>query len=196
MPEHKPTIIVCGLGRSGSSLVMRMLHAGGMPVFASEEVLFETMYATRPVRQWLHHAQGMAVKILDPVRFGPWPPPSMDHRFIWIQRDFIEQARSHLKLQRRQGMVMSRPRQRVKHYTRQLQTEHMQNLARVIYPSMSFFQIQFEELLANPVDHAKAIADYVGPEHVVDADRMAAQVIARDPRCMEGFLETTYIKAP
>ena len=111
MPE--PITIVTGLGRCGTSLVMQMLHAGGMacageyPAFEPEETnpaSFDAAYvAAQP---------GKEVKLLNlhwqEVQLAP-----AEYRFIVLRRDPREQARSHAKFLRyTAGIEVDRPARR------------------------------------------------------------------------------------
>jgi hypothetical protein len=65
--------VVAGIPRSGTSMMMRMLHAGGMPIFAGNLLSYETdMVQKLPHRwQWLKACEGKVVKILDPHVYVP-----------------------------------------------------------------------------------------------------------------------------
>lgn len=189
MESSNPTIIVCGLGRSGSSLLMRMLYAAKVPVFASEQVTFETMHSVKRVGRWIHHAEGMAVKILDPVKYGPYATKG-SFLFIWCQRDFREQALSHLKTQKQLGLFIDNPRRRARQYQRQMKRETIQNIEMISkYPLLT---VRFESLLSNPLKVATRIHTFLLPHFTADPAIMADQVVKRSPKNYEGFLEIRY----
>jgi len=94
-----PTVLVCGHGRCGSSLMMQMLQAGGFPVFGDypafepDEVGF-----SRNTETLLPLIEGRAAKILDP-QLTQWPAlPNV--RVIWLDRDRNNQALSQVKFMR------------------------------------------------------------------------------------------------
>jgi len=93
--------VVSGLPRSGTSLMMKMLHAGGMPVYMDDHqaVLLETHRAEQLRNgdtEWLADCEGKAVKILEPHK-NP-PPEGYEYRFIWMRRSWKEIARSQVKV--------------------------------------------------------------------------------------------------
>ena len=74
-PQREPTIIVSGLPRSGTSLAMQMLHAGGVPVLTDSlraadtdnprgYLEFERVKQIKTDKSWLDDAAGKAVKIV------------------------------------------------------------------------------------------------------------------------------------
>ncbi|SFP62484.1 hypothetical protein [Sphingomonas rubra] len=93
------TIIVTGLGRCGTSLIMQMLAVGGLPMvgiypdFESEAAEHERGAAPS---LWLSRTAGRAVKVLDPHLVPP--PAGGAYRAIWLTRDLDQQAASQIKL--------------------------------------------------------------------------------------------------
>lgn len=95
--------LVSGFGRCGSSLVMQMLEAAGLPM-TGEYPAFEDMIATdldASLDKWLRR-DGAAVKLLDPQRHNG--PRGIPCRVIWLDRDPTEQAKSQLKFGRLLGI--------------------------------------------------------------------------------------------
>ena len=88
--------LLCGSGRCGSSLVMQMLHAGGVEVVGHAPYFEpkETMWHQFNV-EWLIKQTGV-VKLLDPIPALFKFPPG-EYRTIWLTRNTKEQAKSILK---------------------------------------------------------------------------------------------------
>ena len=90
-------VVVCGLGRCGSSLMMQMLSAGGLactgeaPAYEHPNGVIGGFNG-----QWLAKQTNKATKVLLPqyVRFEP-----ANYYFIWLDRDPFEQAKSTFKFQ-------------------------------------------------------------------------------------------------
>ena len=89
-------LVVCGLPRSGTSMLMQMLAAGGIPPLtdglrsADEDNprgYFEYEQATRlhQDKKWVVGAHGKAVKLVLPL--VPFLPSGYAYRFLVIQRD-------------------------------------------------------------------------------------------------------------
>lgn len=93
------TIIVSGLTRCGSSMMMQMLYSGGCPVSCAEgnELISgehaDQLSTLREIALGL--TNGKAVKCLDPHH---WPlPTDKEYIIIWMRRDFKEQSKSIAK---------------------------------------------------------------------------------------------------
>lgn len=85
-------IVVSGLGRCGSTMVMKMLDAGGLPVIGNK-VSYEDMRCIEVTKasKWLEEAQGHGIKILDIQRQSL--PGEFQYKVIWVRRDFKQQAK-------------------------------------------------------------------------------------------------------
>ena len=167
-------IVVSGFGRCGSSLVMQMLHAGGVPCLGQYPA-FEGRAAVAP---------GQAVKILDPHREAPAPYPIPPlARVIWLDRDAREQAASHAKFV---ALTMGL------HYDR----EHRRRLVAMLRADRPhalraigkrpLLLLSFEGLLASPGTQAARLAAFVGSP-LFDVAAAVRQVQRRSPRCAEGL---------
>src|SRR5690348_17944000 len=88
-------LIVAGLGRCGSSLMMQMLQRGGMKC-AGEFPAFEMPETNHCSisREWLSQFSGGAVKILDPHLCTIENTPAV---VLWLSRDHWHQAKSQIK---------------------------------------------------------------------------------------------------
>ena len=96
----KAIVIVSGLPRSGTSMAMKMLEAGGIPILA-DGIRPPTSAIQRVLRvragqragqgrrrAWLAEARGKAVKIISFLL--TWLPETYDYRVIFMQRDLRE----------------------------------------------------------------------------------------------------------
>lgn len=92
--DTRPAIGVCGYGRCGSTMVMEMLDAGGLkPADGSAPGTYELPHFTAARNIPL---AGRAVKMLDAaLHYGIPAAPAW--RFVWLDRDPIEQAKSMVK---------------------------------------------------------------------------------------------------
>ena len=111
MPDNFVTI-VSGLPRSGTSLVMQMLAAGGMPVITDGERAadehnprgyfeLEAVKHTRTDHSWLALASGKAVKVIHLLL--PHLPLDREYRVIFMQRDLVEVIASQRAMLQQQG---------------------------------------------------------------------------------------------
>lgn len=107
----QPTIVVTGLPRSGTSLLMQMLVAGGVePLTDGERVAdidnphgYYELEAVKRLKQdatCLQDAQGKVVKVISHL-LGELPPG--DYRLIFVERDLDEVLASQAKMIARLG---------------------------------------------------------------------------------------------
>lgn len=188
---------VTGLGRSGTSLVMQMLHAGGMPVIADDHTIgcnFEAGIAQAPIEHRKPAAEGWhghAIKMLEP---GVWQPPTGHaYRFIWCHRKPQDQALAQFKFikatQKKPDPHAPSFMQLVKAIQKSTRVEQRRLKS---YPASKLLVVNFRTLLAEPLASAAKLAHFCD---MPDADlhASAAEVIPRDPGCYRGFLEVELI---
>ena len=180
-------VLVCGFGRCGTSMLMQMLQAGGMPVvgdypaFEVEEVNEVTLGGALDA-DWLRSIDGSALKVLDPQNGDL--PRGFDYVVLWLNRDHREQARSQAKfLQTMAGIPVDRDDRRA------LQKSYAKDMPKAIKVFRNagvreVFGLTFEAILARPLDEATKIATYLRPLVILDPRRMASVVLARSPKCM------------
>jgi len=181
--------IVTGLGRCGSSLVMRMLHRGGMPVVADDFASYEDLRVTLlPAHaEWLPECVGKALKILDPHEHL-LPSAIYAYRFLWLTRDLREQARSQVKFIRANGFRIESQAWRWTERGLAKDVKRSIDVLQSRYQSSTLLPIRFEHLLAQPGAEARRIAEFCGlaPER---APIMAACVKQRTPKCLPYLME-------
>jgi len=184
-----PIVVVSGFPRSGSSLTMQMLQAGGMPC-VGEYPAFEDMRVAPSVgvidRGWWRSLAGQAVKVLEPTLVQI--PGDVPAATIWLDRDLDEQVKSNAKfLSAVAGVRIPRG------YARDLRAVFVRDRAPSIaaLPSPPLL-LRFEAILANPWAVAQALADHLGL--VLDIDAMARAVVPRGPACLAGLLEAELLR--
>ncbi|MFO0959579.1 MAG: sulfotransferase family protein [Isosphaeraceae bacterium] len=107
-----PVIVVSGLPRSGTSLLMQVLLAGGIPVLAdglraadtsNPRGYFEYEKVKRLAadNSWLGEARGRALKVIAPLL--PFLPSGPRYRVLFLQRDMGEVLRSQSAMLRALG---------------------------------------------------------------------------------------------
>jgi hypothetical protein len=177
----RPTIGVCGFGRCGTTMTMAMLIAGGVPTMRGAE---EVPYELEDIR--LAHVQrdldGHAVKLLDSaLHYGV--PPARSWRFVWLDRDPLQQALSQLKLLSGFGVLDgtdSFDDDAVAGWMRSYAADRPRALA-VLRRHGPVLVMEYERVLAQPRKAAKQLAR-LWPGLQVDA--AAAVVHRRDGRCL------------
>jgi hypothetical protein len=105
--DADPVIVVSGPPRSGTSLLMQMLEAGGVeplrddtrPADAGNPRGYYELDAVKRLPEdagWLERAPGRAVKVIHAL--APRLPEGPSYRVVWMERDLDEVARSQRAL--------------------------------------------------------------------------------------------------
>ena len=104
----QPIIIVSGLPRSGTSMMMRMLAEGGMPVITDELRRADSdnpngYFEFETVRQmsagnveWLANANGKAIKVISALL--EYLPSNYSYKIIFLEREIKEILESQRKM--------------------------------------------------------------------------------------------------
>lgn len=175
-------VVVSGLPRSGTSLVMQMLHAGGFPVLMDQRRApdddnprgyFEDERVKKLARDasWLREAEGRAVKVVSPLLRHL--PSGFEYRVIFVERDLSEVVQSQQKMLTRRGeRGAGVPPERLKAaYARHIE-EVFESLA--ARKNMVVLRLSYREIIAEPLMSAQRIRGFVGA--AMDIDAMARVV--------------------
>lgn len=111
---YEGVVVVSGLPRSGTSMLMRMLAAGGLPPLSDGDRPADASnphgyFEYAPVKRaredasWLPLAQGRAVKIVSFL--APFLPPDPPCRVIHMRRPLDEVLASQAAMLRRKGIA-------------------------------------------------------------------------------------------
>ncbi len=162
--------VVSGLPRSGTSLMMQMLRAGGIPPFTDSERFpdednpkgyYEHRKATMIAKEsgWLAEAKGMSVKIVAQLlRYLP-KHENLFYRVIFMERAIDEVLASQTAMLGRQGKKASpMPEERMKEvFRKQLKQAKIYLAARRI----PFMVVEYKECLTDPLTTTR-INSFVG----------------------------------
>ena len=174
--------VVSGLPRSGTSLMMQVLDAGGLPPLtdaartADEDhprgyYEFEAVKRTKQDPTWLADAGGKAVKMVHLLL--PDLPAGYTYRVVLMQRDLAEVLASQRKMLDRHG------RRGAAMPDEQLAGLFRGQLARVkswlaAQPNCTVLEVSYNDLVANPSAGAHAINSFLGG--TLDETKMAAAI--------------------
>jgi len=171
-------LVVAGLGRCGTSMLMQMLSRGGVPC-VGEWPAFEPEEAQAPTAAFIASCAGKAVKVLDPQRVGL---PG-DVRVIWLDRDHAQQAKSHAKfMQMLMGAHVDRDGRRKLAAGMVRDTREAMD----VIGSRPLARMRFEEVLKSPRSAAQLLAEF-SRHSGFDVDAAAAAVHPRSPACAPGL---------
>ncbi len=174
--------IVSGLPRSGTSVMMQMLAAGGVQVLADEQRVadehnprgyfeLEAVRHSRTDQSWLEKAGGKAVKVIHLLL--PNLPADREYRVIFMRRDLAEviaSQRAMLQRQGRPGAVL--PDSKLAEVFEKQLAEVRQWLGQ--HSNFQVLEVQHRELIASPQTTAERVAAFLGGG--LDVVRMAAVV--------------------
>jgi len=184
-------IVVSGLTRCGSSLMMQMLHAGGYPISCepgNENVSGEHSDQISTLREIaLGLADGKAVKSLDPLNF---PLPSgKNYTFLWMQRNYYEQAKSITKFMKI-FLGVNQNRRQTREIEASLPKETDQSI-KYLSKLGIVHRFNFEDcILKNDIVIDKLSMIVSG----LNTSPMKSVVVERDIKCYDGMLEAELIK--
>lgn len=186
--HKRPIVVVAGITRCGSSLMMRMLDHGGMEVVADNTIAYEDgrVLGLPLLHEWLKDCRGKAVKLLDLHHFTP--PSGLPYVFIFLLRDPKEQAKSIKKFMKELGLaeVANVPTKKIAASVR-TDVRRSLEICRALGP---VFLLRFESLIDKPENAARRLAARLAQWGVsADVGAMAAQVRKRSSKCLPYLLE-------
>jgi hypothetical protein len=161
-------IIVSGLPRSGTSLMMQMLDRGGIPVVTDQlrtadtdnprgYYEYERVKQTKQDASWLPAARGKAVKMVSQLLYDL--PPTERYRILFMERDLDEVLQSQEKMLARLGRNAA-PHERMKRaFT--LHLDRLHNWLRG-QPHMQVLCVRYADLVADPHGQAERVRDFLG----------------------------------
>jgi hypothetical protein len=179
---RRPVIVVSGLPRSGTSLAMQMIHAGGVEAVtdgqrASDEdnprgyFEFERVKQLRNDRAWLDGAEGKVVKVIHLLLTEL--PDDRPYRVVFMQRELGEVVRSQATMLARSGRAGGQlaPERLMAVYAQQLAAVDAWLAAR---PNFQVLKVPYAQMVADPASHAAAVNRFLGG--TLDEARMRAVV--------------------
>ena len=160
--------IVSGLPRSGTSMLMKMLEAGGMQVLtdnireADEDnpkgyYEFEKVKQIEHDKSWLQDAEGKGVKMVS--RLLQHLPPDYTYKVVFMRRRMEEILASQRKMLIRRG----EPSDKVSdEQIAALFRKHLKRLKTWLdgQPNFEVIYVSYNKVLANPVEQARSVSQF------------------------------------
>jgi hypothetical protein len=168
-------ILVSGLPRSGTSLLMQMLHQGGVEVLTDEIRTADTdnprgYYELEKVKKlkqdasWLPQARGRAFKIISQLLYDL--PAGESYRIVFMERDLDEMLASQEKMLARLGRPAV-PRDQMKR-SYQLHVARLKEwLAK--QPNMAVLFVSYNNLVQQSSAEIDRLKDFLQRDVVTDA---------------------------
>jgi predicted AlkP superfamily phosphohydrolase/phosphomutase/tetratricopeptide (TPR) repeat protein len=178
----KEFLIVSGLPRSGTSLMMQMLAAGGVPIMAdgarkANEDNPEGYYEWEPIRRLRHsprvieQTEGKAVKVVSLLLAAL--PRIHSYKVIFMWRPPEEVAASQAAMLERMGKPAPN-RDRLLAVLRRHQDGILRTMPRLRH--FKFLVVDYPDVLADPAKTVKQLQGFLGPSWIKTPDAMAAAV--------------------
>ncbi len=180
--KGEPIIIVSGLPRSGTSMVMKMLEAGGIPpltdhIRTADDDNPKGYYEFERAKKlkegdvaWLPEAQGKVVKLIGALLVEL--PPDNEYRVLFMRRKIDEVLASQSKMLERRG-----EEKKVDDDTMAvLFQKHIKQVEDWMdkQTNLRFIDVDYNAMLADPAPQVEKIARFLGGE--LDSQAMMAVV--------------------
>jgi hypothetical protein len=170
-PQPEPILVVSGLPRSGTSMMMKLLEAGGIPPLTDEIRVAdvdnpEGYYEFERVKQldkgdtgWLPLAEGKAVKIISALL--PYLPKDRAYRIIFVRREVSEILASQRKMLVHRG---EDPDSMDEAELTAVFDKHLRQLDAWMarQPNMTVMSIRYNDILADPASAVAQINAFAG----------------------------------
>lgn len=184
--EAKDVIVVSGLPRSGTSMLMKMLEAGGIPPLTDNirtadsdnpkgYYEFERVKALdKGDTAWLADTQGKVVKVISALL--KYLPPEYKYRVVYIRRNMPEILASQRKMLVRRG---EDPDKVDDAQMTELFNKHVAQVEAWLagQPNISVLYMHYSDMLQDPQTEAVRLNEFLGGD--LDIEAMVSVV---DPR--------------
>jgi len=183
MEKKDYIIVVSGLPRSGTSMMMKMLEAGGLPIMTDN--LREPdannpngYYEFERVKQitdgdfdWIPDAGGKVVKIVTGLVMNL--PSDHKYKVIFMQRAMKEVLASQKKMLGRLGQQDDKVEDEK---MRKIYQEHLKQVNAWIakQPNIEVLYVNYNTMLGNPLESLQKVNEFLGGE--MDVDVMAGVI--------------------
>ncbi len=177
-PKTQTVIVVSGLPRSGTSMMMKMLAEGGLPVLtdairSADEDNPNGYFELEVVKQlaegqkdWLADAGGKLVKVISALL--EHLPPEHHYKVLFMERQIPEILASQRKM-------LARRNETSKVSDADMEAQFREHLKVIKYwlarqPNMEVMYVDYNRMMADPDAYCQKIADFVG--WPLDVDKM------------------------
>jgi len=177
MSNSDDIVIVSGLPRSGTSMMMQMIEAGGIPALTDSVRTadadnprgyfeFELVKKIQQDSSWLEQARGKVVKMVHLLL--PNLPEGYRYRIVLMVRDHRQVLASQTAMLKRQGKIGANlaPEALAKVFDQQLQ--------RVVHSvtqqkNCTVLRVHYAHVIMNPREQADRITNFLGGNLALNA---------------------------
>ncbi|MDG2013357.1 MAG: tetratricopeptide repeat protein [Pirellulaceae bacterium] len=186
-PSGKTFVIVSGLPRSGTSLMMQMLDAGGLPPKTDTQRVADEdnpkgyyewedikRVKGKPTMLLEDGLEGKAIKAVTMVLQDL--PFAHNYKVIFMNRPIEEVVASQTKMLERVGTQATEDESRDL-MRKEMLRHRMQARRRVeANPRVEVLDIDYPSLIANPVETSQLVAEFLGSDRITNPEAMSAVV--------------------
>src|SRR6185369_3997356 len=168
--QTEPVIIVSGLPRSGTSMMMSMLVAGGIKAMTdnirtADEDNPKGYYELEKVKElkndksWMPEAKGKVVKVISALLQDL--PDDHEYRVVFMRRNMQEILDSQRQMLVRRGQPESKvPDEKMAAMFEKHLTKIEEWLA--AQPNMRVLYVKYNDILAGPAEAAREVNEFLG----------------------------------
>jgi hypothetical protein len=183
----EPVIVVSGLPRSGTSMAMQMLAAGGVGVVTDnvrkagednpkgyyEDERVKDLHKDEEDRTWLKNARGKAIKIISFLLKDL--PETNNYKVIFMRRDLPEVLASQQKMLDRRGEKNEIEDEKML----EIWKDHLWRVDYLLKHSdhLDYLEIPYKDVVADPLTEARRMKAFLGLP--LDPEQMAGAVDAK-----------------
>jgi tetratricopeptide (TPR) repeat protein/arylsulfatase A-like enzyme len=194
VPAEEIITVVSGLPRSGTSLMMQILEAAGVPPFTdnkrqADESNCKGYYEhdkvssllSDPDRSWIKEAKGTAIKVVVPLLAGlprkvtkpNSEPEPLHYRILFMERDMEEILQSQSTMLRRLGKT---PAEKAADISKAYRQQERHGKSWCVSLGIDSMSVNFQALVHRPDEVLPQIAGFLGV-----ADKLPAMRACIDP---------------
>jgi predicted AlkP superfamily phosphohydrolase/phosphomutase/tetratricopeptide (TPR) repeat protein len=170
--------IVTGLPRSGTSMMMQMLKAGGMETLTDNirqndennpkgYLEYEQVKKLAQDNSWIHEAEGKTIKVISALL--PHLPASYNYKIVFMQRDMTEILKSQQKMLGRDPNNF--PSQLAETFSKQLLKTGSWLAGQ---PNMEVLYVNYRDIIEQPEEQSENISSFLGNE--LDTKQMSEAI--------------------
>lgn len=178
----KSIVIVSGLPRSGTSMLMKMLEAGGIEIVTDNlrkadpdnpkgYYEYEKVKYLQKDSSWVHTMQGKAIKVISFLLYSL--PMNLSYKIIFVRRDMQEILASQKKMLDRLGENANTVSDEV--IAQKFET-HSQKVTKWIAgrKNIECVYLNYTDILGNPIQGAEEIQRFL--QEPLNIEKMGAAV--------------------
>ena len=182
----KTFVLVSGLPRSGTSLMMQMLEAGGMPVMTDDKRGPDTdnprgYYEWEAIKQIGKHPEllddeavnGRAIKCVSMLL--PRMPAKHDYKLIFMRRPIAEVVASQQAMTTRLGTKSADLDSEQLARGLRAHREDIRRWATTV-PHITLLEIDYPKLVREPLPQISRLIDFLGKDRLPNSQQMATVV--------------------